>query len=176
MRPIDLFVPETADNRQRVNVLSLGPNLQFDWGQAARSLLELRWIDSRAENGDQLESQRLSAALHAVRDLDSTSSLSLNLRGQDVDYTHDITARDHHRYDGYLSYQKQLTRLGFGLDAGNSWVDYADGSSGPYPLLRARIAWAVSARSALSHLPARPLPDPTHPALTRIPTPPTCPA
>src|SRR3546814_7552128 len=41
MRPIDRFVPDTADNRQRVNVLSLGPNLQFDWGQAARSLLEL---------------------------------------------------------------------------------------------------------------------------------------
>src|SRR3546814_7379486 len=76
MRPIDRFLPDPADIRQRVNVLSLGPNLQFDWGQAARSPLELRWIDSRAENGDQLESQRLSAALHAVRDLDSTSSRS----------------------------------------------------------------------------------------------------
>ncbi|HEY9541495.1 MAG TPA: hypothetical protein VIR05_07655 [Luteimonas sp.] len=168
MRPIDRFVPDTADNRQRVNVLSLGPNLQFDWGQATRSLLELRWIDSRAENGDQLESQRLSAALHAVRDLDSTSSLSLNLRGQDVDYTHDITARDHHRYDGYLSYQKQLTRLGFGLDAGNSWVDYADGSSGSYPLLRARIEWAVSARSVLSLGAARQLTDSTDSAIAGI--------
>src|SRR3546814_2254931 len=144
------------------------PKLQFDGGQAARSLLELRWIDSRAENGDQRESQRLSAALHAVRDLDSTSSLSLNLRGQDVDYTHDITARDHHRYDGYLSYQKQLTRLGFGLDAGNSWVDYADGSSGSYPLLRARIEWAVSARSVLSLGAARQLTDSTDSAIAGI--------
>src|SRR3546814_3115864 len=168
MRPIDRFVPDTADNRQRVNVLSLGPNLQFDWGQATRSLLELRWIDSRAENVDQLGSHLLSAALPAVRDLDSTSSLSLNLRGQDVDYTHDITARDHHRYDGYLSYQKQLTRLGFGLDAGNSWVDYADGRSGSYPLLRARIEWAVSARSVLSLGAARQLTDSTDSAIASI--------
>src|SRR3546814_10738401 len=57
MRPIDRFVPDTADNRQRVNVLSLGPNLQFDWGQATRSLLELRWIDSRAERTEEHTSE-----------------------------------------------------------------------------------------------------------------------
>src|SRR3546814_20613956 len=58
-----------------------------------------------------------------------------------------------------------LTRLGFGLDAGNSWVDYADGSSGSYPLLRARIEWAVSARSVLSLGAARQLTDSTDSAI-----------
>src|SRR3546814_11710538 len=103
MRPIDRFVPDTADNRQRVNVLSLGPNLQFDWGQAARSPLELRWLNIRAENGDQLESQRLSAAPHAVRDLDSTYRPSLHRRGQAVESTHDNPHSDTNRYAGILS-------------------------------------------------------------------------
>lgn len=149
MRPINQFAPDTVDNRQQVNVLSLGPNVQFDWNRAARGLFELRWIDSRAEDADELESQRISAALHAIRDLDSTSSLSLSLRGQDVDFEHDLTARDHRRYDGYLRYEKQLARLDLGLDAGYTWVDYADGDSGSHPLLRGRVEWAVNARNTL---------------------------
>src|SRR3546814_16246988 len=115
MRPIDRFVPDTADNRQRVNVLSLGPNLQFDWGQATRSLLVLRWIDSRAENGDQLESHRLSPALNAVRDLNYPSSLSLNLVGQDVATHTATTAHTTPRTAGHQIYNHKIPRPGFPL-------------------------------------------------------------
>src|SRR3546814_20395486 len=65
-------------------------------------------------------------------------------------------------------YQEQLTRLGVGVDAGNWWVDYADGSSGSYPLLRACIEWAVSARSVLSLGAARQLTDSTDSAIAGI--------
>src|SRR3546814_12527105 len=65
-------------------------------------------------------------------------------------------------------YQEQLTRLGVGVDAGNWWVDYADGSSGSYPLLRARIEWAVRARSVLSLGAARQLTDSTDSAIAGI--------
>src|SRR3546814_10841702 len=75
MRPIDRFVPDTADNRQRVNVLSPGPNLQFDWGPAARRLPPLRWIDTRAEHGDPPESHRRTAAPPDLRALGSTNPL-----------------------------------------------------------------------------------------------------
>src|SRR3546814_11016460 len=51
MRPIDRFVPDTADNRPRVNVLSLGPHLQFQWGRAAPHLPHMPRIQSRAGNG-----------------------------------------------------------------------------------------------------------------------------
>lgn len=168
MRPIDRFAADTVDNRQRVNVLSLGPNLQFNWSRAVRGLFELRWIDSRAEEDDDLESQRISAALHAIRELDPTSSLSLSLRGQDVDFEHDLMSRDHRRYDGYIRYQKQLNRLGFGLDAGYTWVDYADGSSPAHPMFRARLDWAVSARSTLTFGAAHQLTDSSDSALAGI--------
>ncbi|GGK08924.1 hypothetical protein [Luteimonas terricola] len=168
MRPIDRFAPDTVDNRQRVNVLALGPNVQFNWSRSVDGRFELRWIDSRAEEADDLESQRLSAALHAIRILDSTSSLSLSLRGQDVDYKHDLTARDHRRYDGYLSYDRQLARLGFGLVAGYTWADYADGSSISHPLIRARAEWAVSARNSLSLGVAHQLTDSSDSAIAGI--------
>lgn len=168
MRPIDRFAPDTVDNRQRVNVLSLGPNLHFNWSPAVRGLFELRWVDSRAEEDDDLESQRVSAALHAIRELDPTSSVSLSLRGQDVDFEHDLVARDHRRYDGYIRYQKRLNRLAFGLDAGYTWADYADGGSPSHPLFRASLDWTISPRNALMLGVAHQLTDASDSALAGI--------
>lgn len=150
MRPIDRFAADTVDNRQRVNVLSLGPNLGFNWNQAVRGRFELRWIDSQAEETDALESQRVSAALHAIRTLDPTSSLTLSARGQDVDFQHDLMARDHRRYDAYLRYDRRRSRLGFELVAGYTWVDYADGDSASHPLFRGRVEWEASARTTFA--------------------------
>lgn len=167
-RPIDRFIPDTADNRQLVNVLSLGPNALFNLGQATRGRFELRWINSQAEEANDLESQRISAALHLVRELDSTSNLSLGLRGQDVDFKYNIAARDHRRYSAYLRYEKQLDRLGFGLDAGYTWVDFSDGDSASNPLLRGRIDWEISTRNTLSISAARQLTDSADSALAGI--------
>ena len=170
MRPIDRFAPDSVDNRQRVNVLSLGPSVHFNWSQAIRGRFDLRWIDTSAEETDEFESQRISAALHASRELDPTSSVSLSLRGQDVDFEHDLMARDYRRYDGYVRYQKQLTRLGFGLDAGYTWVDYADGSSSSHPMLRGRAEWLISPRNSLSFGAAHQLTDSSDSALEGIAT------
>lgn len=159
MRPIDRFAPDAPNNRQRVNVLSLGPNLYFNWGPAFRGRAEVRWIDTNAEENDEFESSRLSAALHLVRELDPTSSVTFSLRGQDVDFDHDLLARDYKRYDGYVRYQKELARLGFAFDAGYTWVDYADGSSASLPLFRGQARWELSNRSSLSLGGARQLSD-----------------
>ena len=150
MRPIDRFAPDSTNNRQRVNVLSAGPNLHFNWNQAVRGRAELRWIDSNAEEADDFESERISASLHAIRELDPTSSLTLSARGQEVDFDNDVTARDYRRYDGYLRYQKNLARVSFALDAGYTWVDYADGSSTSHPMVRGAGEWRISPRNAVS--------------------------
>lgn len=168
MRPIDRFLPDTADNRQRVNVLSLGPNLIFNMGPAVRGRFELRGIDSRAEETDDLESQRLSTALHLTRELGQTSNVSLVLRGQDVDFEHDLLARDHRRYSGYVRYEKQLNRLGFALDAGYGLVDFDDGTSASNPLFRGRLDWEISARNSLSISAAHQLTDSADSALAGI--------
>lgn len=168
MRPIDRFVPDTAENRQRVNVLSLGPNLHFNFSESFRGRFELRWIDSNAEITDELQSERLSAALHAVRELDSTSSLTFSLRGQDVDFANDLVVDDYRRYDAYARYQKTLSRLSFGVDLGHSWVDFKDGRSSTYPLVRGDIHWRAADRHALSLLLAHQLSDSATAALEGI--------
>lgn len=168
MRPIDRFVPNTADNRQRVNVLSLGPNVQFNFSRTFRGRFELRWIDSNAEVTDELESQRFSAALHAIRDFDSTSSLTFSLRGQDVDFERNVSIEDYRRYDATVRYQKELSRIAFGLEAGNSWVDFADGRSSSHPMARADIGWRMDDRHSLAASVARQLSDSTMAALAGI--------
>ncbi|TWT23088.1 hypothetical protein FQY83_00070 [Luteimonas marina] len=170
MRPIDRFAPDAPNNRQRVNVLSLGPNLLFNWGAAFRGRAEARWIDTSAEENDEFESSRLSAAVHLIRDLDPTSSLTFSLRGQDVDFDHDLMARDYRRYDGYVRYQKELSRLGFAFDAGYTWVDYADGSSESLPIFRGQATWELSNRSSLSLGGARQLSDAGTAAIEEIGT------
>lgn len=168
MRPIDRFSADTADNRQRVNVLSLGPNVQFNWSQAFRGRAELRWIDTRAAETDDIESQRVAATLHAIRELGPTSVLSFSARGQDVDYRHDLVARDHRRYDAYMRFDRELRRLGFGLVAGYSWVDYADGSSASHPLLRGRVNWALGPRNTVALEAAHQMTDASESAIAGI--------
>ncbi|MGJ4804126.1 hypothetical protein [Luteimonas sp. SDU82] len=167
MRPIDRFAPDAPNNRQRVNVLSLGPNLHFNWSQAVRGRAELRWIDSSAEQADEFESERLAASLHAIRALDPTSNLTLSARGQDVDFD-DPAARDYRRYDGYLRYQKDLARTSFALDAGYTWVDYADGTSRSHPMIRGAAEWRLSPRNAFSLGLAHQLTDSSDSALQGI--------
>ncbi|MFZ7096185.1 hypothetical protein ACOPJQ_10300 [Luteimonas dalianensis] len=168
MRPIDRFAADTPGNRQRVNVLSLGPNVQFNWSRAFLGRAELRWIDTRAAEDDDIESQRVAAALHAIRELGPTSVLSFSARGQDVDYTHDLIARDHRRYDAYMRYDQELRRLGFGLVAGYTWVDYADGSSASHPLLRGRINWVLGSRNTVALEAAHQMTDASESALAGI--------
>lgn len=168
MRPIDRFAPDSVDNRQRVNVFSMGPNLHFNWSEAFRGRFEMRWTDASAEEDDEFESQRLGAALHLLRELDPTSSITLSLRGQDVDFDHDLLARDYRRYDSYLRYQKELNRLGFGLDAGYTWVDYADGDSAALPMLRGQARWQLSDRSSLGLSASRQLSDSASAAIDGI--------
>lgn len=168
MRPIDRFVPDTADNRQRVNVLSLGPNVHFNFSEAFRGRFELRWIDSNAEITDELESERVSAALHAVRNIDPTSSLTFSARGQDVDFNNDLVASDYRRYDAFVRYQKELSRIGFAIDAGYSWVDFKDGRSSNYPMVRGDLHWRTGDRNMLSLSVAHQLSDMASAALEGI--------
>lgn len=168
MRPIDRFSADTADNRQRVNVLSLGPNLQFNWSQGVRGRAELRWIDTRAAETDDIESQRIAATLHAIRELAPTRVLSFSARGQEVDYEHERIARDHRRYDASMRYDLELRRLGLGLVAGYTWVDYADGSSASHPLLRGWVNWVIGPRNMVALEAAHQMTDASESALAGI--------
>ncbi|TDK28500.1 hypothetical protein E2F46_01010 [Luteimonas aestuarii] len=168
VQTINRFAPASPDNRQQVNVLSLGPNFYFNAGGALRGQAELRYIDSHAEVTQDFNSSRVAGALRIIKDLDATSSLSFNLQGQDIDFDNDLFARDHKRYEAFATYRRQFNRFDMQLDGGWSRLDYADGQSRNNPLARAEIGWQPSERSRFNLNAANQFSDAATSALDQI--------
>lgn len=168
VQTINRTAPGTPDNRQQVNVLSLGPDLEFGRGLAWRGLAGLRYINSDAEVTDQFNSDRLLASVSMLRGLDATRAVSLNARGQRVDFDDDTVARDHRRYEAFAGYRHQLRRLQIEVDLGYAFLDYDDGESRSNPLLRAGLEWMPSERSRFSLDLANQFSDAASSALERI--------
>lgn len=147
LQSIDALVPNSPGNQQQVNVVSLGPTLLFKWARTLDGQLELRYIDSRAEVTDEFDSQRTLLALRTIKQLNPSTRLSLNLQGQDVDFDHDLLARDYKRYDAYARYARTSAKFDIGIDAGYSRLDYRSNDRRSDPLLRGDLGWHASERS-----------------------------
>lgn len=148
VQPIDALVPDGPGNRQQINVLSLGPTLFFRWTQTMNGVLDVRYLNTDAEVNEEFNSDRLSAGLRAIKELTPTSRISLNAEGQRIDFDNDLVARDYDRYDLIARYERELTRMSLGLDAGYSRIDYREGGqSSNAPLVRAEIRWNQDQRS-----------------------------
>ncbi|HET9032659.1 MAG TPA: hypothetical protein VFN25_07115, partial [Dokdonella sp.] len=147
LNPINLRQPDTPDNLQQTNVFTTGPTLQFRLGQATTGLAELRYTDSYAENTDQFNSGRTSAAFRALRELDSTRRLSGNLEVSDINYDNNSEQTDYKRYAGYAGYTQKLTQLDLDLALGYTSLDFTQGDNADGPLIRAKLAWRASPQS-----------------------------
>lgn len=150
LQPVDNFEPDSPDNRQQINVLSLGPNLYFNWNRTFRGLAELRYVDTSAQETENYDSQRIGLALRAVKSLNASSNLSLNAQALQVDFDNDLLTRDYRRNDLFMQYQRTDTKLDLRLDAGYSRIDYEQGEDSSHSLLRADIGWRPSERSRFS--------------------------
>ncbi len=159
VQSIDTLAPDTPMNRQQVNVLALGPTLFFRPGKTLHAQAELRYINSDAEVTNQFNSQRVGAALRVIKDFSTTSLLSFNLAGQQVDFDHDTVARDYDRYEAYARYALRLRNIDFGLEGGYSELKYKDGEKRSDPLLRGNATWHLSDRSQFDLSAARMLSD-----------------
>ena len=152
VQPVDALTPNAPGNRQQVNVLSLGPNLLFNWSPAWHGRAELRYINNNAEITDEFNSKHFALALSATRDLSQVSTLSILAQARRVDFDDDITGRDYRQADLFARYTHDLARLNFAIDAGYSRISYR--SSFPRdrtdPLLRADVRWSLASRSTLT--------------------------
>ena len=150
LQAVDRFAADSPDNRQQVNVFSAGPNLMFDVGRTLQGRLEARYIDSHAEVTEAFDSDRIGAALRVTRAFDDRSSLGLHAQWTDVDYDHDLVARDHERIDVYARYQRNQASTDYALDAGYTRLEYPDGETRDGPLLRFEAGWRPGERSRLA--------------------------
>jgi hypothetical protein len=151
--PVNQFAAFTPANEQQVNVLVAGPTLYARFSPVTRGQLDLRFIDSYAEETPEFDSQRYSGALRVLHELSPSSTIGLNAEALDVDFDLPDRASDYRRYDGYASFNAQRRRLDVELDLGYSRLESRrEVFLGPqfedsYPLGRLTLNLRASARS-----------------------------
>lgn len=151
--PVNQFAAFTPANEQQVNVLVAGPTLYARFGPVTRGQLDLRYIDSYAEESPEFDSSRYNAALRVLHDLSPTSNVGLNAEALDVQFDLPGRASDYRRYDGYASFRADRRRLDVELDLGYSRLELErDPLTGArfedsYPFGRLTLDWNATSRS-----------------------------
>lgn len=151
--PVNQFAAFTPANEQQVNVLVAGPTLYARFSPVTRGQLDLRYIDSYAEEDPEFDSSRYNAALRVLHELGPSSNIGLNAEALDVDFDLAGRASDYRRYDAYASYRAERRRFNVELDLGRSQLEFArDPLTGArfedsYPLGRLTLNFNASARS-----------------------------
>lgn len=148
--PISLRAPDVPDNLQQTNVFSTGPKFRFRFGPTAMGQLELRYVDSRAEETDAFDSQRLVGALRGIFELSPTRSVSANLVAQDVKFTEDLLANDFAGYSVYGGYVQNLSQLDLDFELGYTHLNFSRGEDSSGPLVRAGVDWRATESTTLS--------------------------
>ncbi|MFC0679129.1 outer membrane beta-barrel protein [Lysobacter korlensis] len=151
--PVNQFAAFTPANEQQVNVFVAGPTLYARFTPVTRGQLDLRFIDSYAEETPEFDSQRYSSAVRVLHELSPRSNVSLNAEALDVDFDMPNRASDYRRYDGYASLTAERRRFDVQLDLGYSKLEMQrDMLGGPgfdesYPLGRITLDWRATPRS-----------------------------
>lgn len=155
LQPVNQRVAFSPANEQQVNVFMAGPTLYARFGDAMRGQLDLRYLDSYAEEDEGFDSTRYNAVARLVRDVNENTSLSANIEATDVDFDLAGRATDYRRYDGYATLETDRERVELSADLGYSRLEFdrspVTGTSleKSYPLARLNLDWQVSPRSTL---------------------------
>lgn len=154
VQPVNSLQPNTPSNQQQTNVFAIGPTLSFRLGPTVRGQAELRYVSSYAEETREFNSNRLSAALRAIKDLNPTSTLSANIVDERIQFTENETTAgpDYSRYSAYGRYTRQWNKIDFSTDLGYSWLRYTGSTieDRDNPLARAKLDWRASERSTFT--------------------------
>lgn len=172
LQPVSELVEFTPNNQQQVNVFVAGPTLYARFNGTTRGQLDLRYIDSHAEERDSFNSGRFNAAARVVRQLDAAHSVSANLEAHDVDFDQTDEVGDYRRYDGYINSTMRRQTTDWSLDLGYSRLELDEVAGGretdSYPLARATFNWRPSPRSVLGTTLRYQLTDATQSFMTPI--------
>ncbi|MFT4255709.1 MAG: outer membrane beta-barrel protein [Pseudoxanthomonas sp.] len=147
---IDQFDSYTPDNQQQVNVFTAGPSFRARFNEALGGTLDLRYTNTYAEESSEFGGDRYTAALALERLLGNGDTLTMHLDAMQTANDDAGAFYDYRRYDAFVGYGSQLSRLRLDLEAGYSRIkpdNYRGDSSAP--LLRARLKWEIAPRSTL---------------------------
>lgn len=145
---LESFVPS---NQQQVNVFTAGPSFRARLGDATTGRLDLRYVNTYAEESSEFQGNRYSAAARLERRPSSTGLLAFTVEALQTDHDDSGSLFDYRRYDAFASYHSTLRAWDIEVDAGYSRIEPEnyDGDSSS-PLFRGNLAWRLAPRTTLS--------------------------
>lgn len=150
VQPVDSLASNAPDNQQQTNVLSLGPILHLQFGDALRAQAELQYITSYASKVSDFNSSRGLAAFRLFRDISPTDQLSANIETQRVTFDDSNAGSDYNRNELFVGYNSKLAKFDFSVVLGWSQLDFNHEPSASSPLARVTVDWQPTVRSRLA--------------------------
>jgi hypothetical protein len=147
--PINFRDGRYPGNVQQVNVFLAGPSFFARMGPATRLQLDLRGVDSHAEESPDFDGRRYSAAASLQRELSPTTKASLNLATTKADFEDEATTIDYKRHDGFVRFERNMRRMEYLLDLGYTRLDRELASDESTALVRASVQAQLTGRSRL---------------------------
>lgn len=146
---VDALAASTPDNSENVNYFTTGPDVLLRFSSVTSLRMSGRYSSTEYETSN-LDGERYGASLALIRQISSSSSLSLNAVGEKLEYDDaDAGFGDgYDRYEGYLRYALANSRNSLGLDVGYTGIeDDVDTSDGG--LLRLSLERRISPASTV---------------------------
>ncbi|HEV8331045.1 MAG TPA: outer membrane beta-barrel protein [Steroidobacteraceae bacterium] len=142
-------VADNPDNLQDINYFSTGPDITLPLGRRTSVQLSGRWSDAYFEQGNQ-DSVTATGSLALVRQLSSSTSLSLNGSYSEIDFDQDQEFVDYTVEQAFLRLAITGARTTLSLDGGVSRLERDNSSSkSDTALARLDLQRLIGARSSL---------------------------
>lgn len=142
------FEAATPENRENINYFTTGPTLVIGAGSTTRLSLDGRYSQVSYETS-RLDSDRLGGNVALIRQLGSSSSASLNVAYQDVDFNDDALNTDFETREAFVRYDVTGGRTSLGVDLGYTEVEQMEQKDSGM-LARMQASRRVSPSSTLS--------------------------
>lgn len=118
----DPFAPATPDNREYINYFTTGPNVVLGLGSQTRLRIGARYSKTSYEDSP-FDSDSTLGEVALLRMLSSASSLSLNVRAQQIEYDEQALNADFDQSEAFLRYEAEGVRTVLSMEAGYTETD-----------------------------------------------------
>lgn len=155
VQPINEFESFSPDNLQQVNVLSAGPTFYARFGPAMRGQLDLRYLDSYADENEAFNTNQYSGAARLLRDVKPWLTVGAVAEAKDVRFSLPGRISDYTQQEGYLTANIDRRRLDVRADLGYSRLEMDSVAtmgapmSRSYPLGRLTVDYSPTRRSTI---------------------------
>lgn len=142
------FASTTPENRENINYFTTGPDVTIGLGGSASMRLSGRYSSTTYETTD-LDGERYGVTAALVHQISGTSSVSLNLVGEDIRYDELGPDSDYEQQQAFVRYEAQGSRTSLSVDLGYTALEGA-ATDADGLLARLAVSRQLSAASMLT--------------------------